>query len=320
VCDAIRVLLREASILPLLTKVKEMLIGLVHNHPMTVTNARGVNTMATVDSLLKSQIKDVIADYPEAGTILAEHGVGCVTCQVGTCLLKDIVGIHGLSPAEERAIMAGLAAVLDPSAAAGADIRVTAAAPEAAAQPGLGDAIRHSPPMGQLVEEHRLIKRWVAQIPAVVAAMDLEQAWDRELIRDGIDFIRSYADHFHHAKEEDILFAYFDRESPAIQVFLTEHEIARSHVRAAEAGVEARDRETVAEYLTAYGELLASHIKREDEVLYPWMDRELSTSQVGELYARFAAVDEAAGPRFTKNYTALVERIEDWTQKVQVPR
>ena len=150
--------------------------------------------------------------------------------------------------------------------------------------------------------------------------MDLEQAWDREIILDGIDFIRSYADRFHHAKEEDILFGYFDRDSPAIRAFLAEHEIARSHVKAAEAGVEARDRKTVAEHFTAYGDLLTAHIKREDEVLYPWIDRELTTSQVGELYSRFAAVDEAAGPRFTKNYTALVERIENWTQKVQVAR
>lgn len=276
--------------------------------------------MATIETLLSSQIKDVIADYPEAGTILAEHGVGCVTCQVGTCLVKDIVAIHGLSADEERAVMAGIAAVLDPGTAPGAAVEAPAA-PAVAATPDVTLlAIKYSPPMGQLVAEHRLIKRWVAQIPEVVAAMDLEQAWDRELILDGIDFVRSYADHFHHAKEEDILFGYFDQEAPAIRAFLTEHEIARGHVRATEAALEARDREAVAEHLTAYGDLLASHIKREDEVLYPWMDRDLTTSQVGELHSRFAAVDEAAGPRFTKNYTALVERIELWTQKVQVAR
>jgi len=146
----------------------------------------------------------------------------------------------------------------------------------------------------------------------VAGAVDLEQAADRRLVREGIDFIRSYADHLHHAKEEDILFGYFDEESPAIKAFRTEHDIARSHVRLAEEGVTARDRAAVAEHLLAYGGLLASHIKREDEVLYPWMDRELTTSQVGELYARFAAVDEAAGPDFTPRYTALVERLEAW--------
>lgn len=277
--------------------------------------------METVDSLLETAIKDVIATYPQVGTVLADHGVGCVTCQVGTCLLKDIVAIHGLSPEDEQAVMAGIAALAPDGPRVGATSTVTAAptgaaeSPSAAAPLAAGVApLRYSPPMTELVEEHRLIKRWAALIPAVVDIMDLTNTGHREFILDGIDFIRSYADRFHHAKEEEILFGYFDRDSPAIRAFVIEHEIARGHVRQAEAGLVARDRDMVAEHLTAYAELLSSHIKREDEVLYPWMDRELTTSQIGELYSRFAAVDQAAGPRFTQNYAALVDRIERWTE------
>lgn len=112
----------------------------------------------------------------------------------------------------------------------------------------------------------------------------------------------------------------------AIKDVITEY--PQVGTRQAEEGLDARDKATVARHLSAYGQLLASHIKREDEVLYPWMDRELTTSQVGDLYARFAAVDEAAGPEFTPRYTTLVERIEAWatgalhleprTQKVEV--
>jgi len=40
-----------------------------------------------------------------------------------------------------------------------------------------------------------------------------------------------------------------------------------------------------------YRELLTGHIKREDEVLYPWMDRNLSTSQIGRLFSKFTSVD-----------------------------
>jgi hemerythrin-like domain-containing protein len=38
--------------------------------------------------------------------------------------------------------------------------------------------------------------------------------------------------------------------------------------------------------------VLTEHIKKEDEILYPWMDRNLSTRQVGEMFARFREVDE----------------------------
>lgn len=49
-------------------------------------------------------IQDVIARYPEAGEILNRYEIGCVTCKVGICLLKDVVAIHGLSKENEAAI------------------------------------------------------------------------------------------------------------------------------------------------------------------------------------------------------------------------
>jgi hypothetical protein len=49
-------------------------------------------------------IQDVLKEHPPVGEILAKHDIGCVTCRVGICLLKDVVSIHGLSPDDEAAI------------------------------------------------------------------------------------------------------------------------------------------------------------------------------------------------------------------------
>jgi len=35
---------------------------------------------------------------------------------------------------------------------------------------------------------------------------------------DGVDFIRSYADKYHHAREEEILFKYFDEDMAILKV------------------------------------------------------------------------------------------------------
>jgi hemerythrin-like domain-containing protein len=75
-------------------------------------------------------------------------------------------------------------------------------------------------------------------------------------------------------------------------------------------GMQENDAPAVAEHLKAYGELLAGHIKKEDEILYPWMDRQLTTTQIGELFSRFAAVNDTAGAGFTDHYAALVARAE----------
>lgn len=49
-------------------------------------------------------IQDVISNYPGIGEILAKFDIGCVTCKVGICLLKDVVSIHGLSKEDEANI------------------------------------------------------------------------------------------------------------------------------------------------------------------------------------------------------------------------
>ena len=49
-------------------------------------------------------IQDVIQKHPAIGDILNKFDIGCVTCKVGICLLKDVVSIHGLSKEDEARI------------------------------------------------------------------------------------------------------------------------------------------------------------------------------------------------------------------------
>ena len=58
-------------------------------------------------------IQDVMADHPLIGEVLNRFEIGCVTCKVGICLLKDVVAIHGLSKEDEAKIEAEVNAYLD---------------------------------------------------------------------------------------------------------------------------------------------------------------------------------------------------------------
>ncbi len=164
--------------------------------------------------------------------------------------------------------------------------------------------------MQKLVDEHKLIKRLVALIPKQVEQLDLELSECREQVLAMVDFIRSFADKYHHAKEEDILFKYFDENLDIIQIMYEDHTSARNHVKAIVEGVEKKDNASVKEHLAAYHELLPEHIKREDEILYTWMDRNLSTTQVGELFSKFMQVDNA-GPGVQEKYETYVEQVEN---------
>lgn len=56
------------------------------------------------DGIGDKAIQDVITEHPEIGKILDRYEIGCVTCKVGICLLKDVVSIHGLSKEDEAKI------------------------------------------------------------------------------------------------------------------------------------------------------------------------------------------------------------------------
>jgi hemerythrin-like domain-containing protein len=255
-----------------------------------------------MEALLSKGIKAIIDQYPEVEKALDQYGIGCGPCSVGICQLKDIVDIHNLPAAQERELMQKIAGIVYP----GQNVRIPSAKKKTSARDG---DLNLSPPMKRLVDEHVLIKRWIALIPRVAENLDVESDAGRQLILDGIDLIRSYADRYHHAKEEDILFKYFDRDSEILQVMVEDHTAGRGHVKAMLKALDRKDRHSLAEHLLTYRELLSGHIQKEDEILFPWMDRNLTASQIDELITKFNEVDKKMGLSADK-YLKFVENLE----------
>lgn len=272
---------------------------------MTVNDAISELQTEGLGEYLNKGIKEIITERPGIEAILDDYDIGCGPCMVGTCLLKDIVEIHALSPSDEREMMGQIAKAIHPDS----EIEV----PQIQRKTPARKAVTYSPPMQKLVDEHKLIKRLIAQIPRIIESLDLEAEEGRQQVLDGIDFIRNYADSYHHAKEEDLLFKYFDEDTEIIKVMHEDHRNARSRVKNIVDGVESRDRESVIENLGAYRELLTDHIRREDDILYPWMDRNITTTQVGTLYSSFNEVDERFGDAPAR-YEEFVRELEEGFQ------
>ncbi|OHC08852.1 MAG: hypothetical protein A3K25_08225, partial [Planctomycetes bacterium RIFOXYB12_FULL_42_10] len=171
--------------------------------------------------------------------------------------------------------------------------------------------ISYSPPVKKLVDEHVLIKRLLALIPAIVEFTESSLRVDRDLILRCVDFIRTYADKYHHMKEEDILFKYVDDKAEIIQVMFKDHDTGRGHVRQVVEGAEKGNKAQIKEHLLAYRELLTQHIKKEDEILYPWIDRQLSTTQVGEMFRKCSEADASVGDELPKKYEKFIIELEE---------
>jgi hemerythrin-like domain-containing protein len=253
---------------------------------------------------LDTGVKQVIDATPRVGEILERYDIGCVTCAVGTCKLRDVVGIHALTPDTEAQLMYEIEKALYP------DREIPLPQP-AQAGPLPPVVIKYSPPVRRLVDEHKWIKRVLAVIPALVAEIERTGSLDADLLMATVGFIRGYADRFHHMKEEDILFEYTDRDAEIIGVMLTDHDTGRGYVRGAVEGTEQGDAAAVCANLRNYRELLTEHIRKEDEILYPYIDRGLTTTQVGEMHRRFDEVESAAEDDVPDRYERFVTTLEE---------
>ncbi|HDZ18711.1 MAG TPA: hypothetical protein ENH75_10495 [archaeon] len=216
--------------------------------------------------------------------------------------MKDILEIHYLEDNLETELMLKISQVIYP------DKKIIF--PKRKRKSKGQKEFNYSPPMKKMVDEHVLIKRWLVLIPKVIENIDLETEEGLEIINQGISFIRNYADKYHHAKEVDETFKYFNENLDIIKVIRNDHVKVRDHVKAMLRAIEDKDRDALAEHLRAYSEILPEHIKKEDEILYPWMDRNLSINQVGQLLSRFNEIDEEYGEA-PKNHRDFIEKLEN---------
>ncbi len=253
-----------------------------------------------MDKYMKMGVKPLIEAFPEVGKILEHYGIGCVTCTIGTCELADVVKLHALSPPDQAEMMSQI------EKATSITRDVPAPQPPTTMEPPRPREIAYSPPVRRLVDEHGWIKRLLALIPNMVNEIRASAEMDSDLLLATVDFIRGYADRFHHMKEEDILFDYTDREAEIVRIILQDHDRARGFVQAAVQAIEDGNRSALCANLISYRELLTEHITKEDEILYPYIDRELSTSQVGEIFRRFEEVESGMADDVPHRYEQFI--------------
>ncbi len=171
-----------------------------------------------------------------------------------------------------------------------------------------------------MVEEHKLILRMIALVERNTALMDAGKFRDWQFFLDAVDFIRNFADRYHHAKEEDVLFSALvangmpEQNSP-VAAMLMAHDQGRAFVRGMEEGAQkAFDGEPgqigrIAENARGYAALLRDHIDKEDNILYPLAERVLPEAPRPAMVAAYAKADAAAAG-LAQRYQALVERYE----------
>ena len=171
---------------------------------------------------------------------------------------------------------------------------------------------------GDLVEEHKLIKRMIDMLESFAKKLEEGQIVEPIIFEQATDFIRNFADRFHHAKEEDILFKEMvkkgmpEKDSP-IEVMLIEHEQGRDFVKGiirANEQLKRGDKRAIKEIIRnakGYIELLREHIEKENDILYPLAERMFTQEEQKELYHKFKEAETKKGGELTvKKYEGIV--------------
>lgn len=150
-----------------------------------------------------------------------------------------------------------------------------------------------------LEKDHEYILRLI-RIMEEMAAGKTQNITHMETV---IDLIRNFADGFHHAKEENLLFPAmiekgFSKEQGPIAVMLSDHDQGRHFVNGMEAGLQLykygdkQGLEKTYESMLSYGQLLQSHISKENNVLFRMADKSLSPADQQKLAEEFEDIEK----------------------------
>ena len=172
-----------------------------------------------------------------------------------------------------------------------------------------------------LVNEHGLILRMLDLLEKRATLTRSGEYANYRFYQDGVDFIRNYADRFHHAKEEDILFEALinngmPRANSPVAAMLMEHDHGRAFVRAMEeaAGAalagEPGANMLIAENALGYVGLLREHIAKEDDILYPLAERVIPAEMRDGIIAGYTAAEARTSADFESHYAEIVARYE----------
>jgi len=177
---------------------------------------------------------------------------------------------------------------------------------ESPEQAHTGHAHPENAAIGMLTHEHQIIMRVVNALGARANALAQRQAIEPQALRDAVRFMREFADKCHHAKEENILFPEMAKHGVPeagcpLEALRREHVNARllvttlSERTEAYAKGETGSADALMAVIADIGHLYVSHIWKEDNMVFPMVDRLFPRADIMRLAERFELAEQELG-------------------------
>lgn len=172
----------------------------------------------------------------------------------------------------------------------------------------------------ELKHDHLVIQEVVAGMSAVADLLDSGKQVDPSILGDLVQFLAVFADHCHHAKEEQHLFPLLVNRADAttkraLQLLAQEHRSAAQLVRElAKASAAYMENPLVMRYrvvalLRRLVELYPAHIWKEDYVLFPMAQQNLSEAEQEDMAHKFEDVEREVGQDVHAAFEMLAKQL-----------
>lgn len=173
----------------------------------------------------------------------------------------------------------------------------------------------------ELKNDHRVIQQVVAGMSAVAELLDSGKQVDPSVLADLVQFLRVFADQCHHEKEEQHLFSLLATKANIstrreLESLAREHRSAKQLVSqlAKVAAVYVHNpgavRYRVIDLLQQLVEFYPAHIWKEDFLLFPLAQQNLSNTEKRDLEKKFEYVEREVGEDVHAGFVMLAKKLE----------
>lgn len=182
----------------------------------------------------------------------------------------------------------------------------------------------------KLMNEHQLILRFASLLETrLVNADALAQSSNADRfwldLKDISQFIKQYADDYHHAKEENVLFHFMSRPDilshcNPISQMMYEHDMGRDYVKNLILAIEGRDVKGAQNNGLGWVQLLRAHIYKEDNILYRMAEQAIPENTKQDIQSEYDVIEKERNSTELQSHFELLEERLSLIQNSQVPQ
>ena len=181
-----------------------------------------------------------------------------------------------------------------------------------------------------LRREHDLIRQFLDHLSVAQIKMEQGQSPPVAFFQKAVEFARTFADKYHHFKEEYLLFTRLAMKKDGkidaqLETLKYLHERGRSLIQGIDNTLEGYrqggevPRIEILENIAAYNALLRQHIRQEDRIFLLMAVSTLSLQEDRELVEEFHREEEKMGDRFFERSRRLLQEMDELFDSPSIP-